>query len=109
MSDLRLPQEISPDGREVFDWAQRMSDHTQRLQRRREVWKAIVDGESQCGSCSKWMTDACPREVQDNRRGCKLGPSCQATKCDQFTMAAWESKRIDGLKAEYAALCSATA
>jgi hypothetical protein len=100
----RLPQEISTDGREVFDWANRMSDHMQRVARSREVWKAIVDGESQCGSCSKWMTGACPPERQDNRLGCKVGPSCQAIKCDQFAMNAYDRKRIDGLRAEHASL-----
>jgi hypothetical protein len=100
----RLPQEISPDGREVWDWAGRMSYHVQRLHRSREVWDAIVAGESQCGSCSKWMTGACPREVQDNRRGHTVGPSCKAMKCDQFAMNSYDRKRIDGLRAEYAAL-----
>lgn len=103
---LLPPTEISPDGREVWDWAARLSEHTQRLQRRREVWAAIVEGESTCGSCRKWMTGACPRERQDNRLGHKVGPSCKASKCDQFDMNKWDSDRLDGLRAEYAGLCA---
>ena len=103
-----LPQQISSDGREVWDWAARLSAHTQRLHRAREVWQAIQAGETTCGSCSKWMTDACPREVQDNRRGHKVGPSCKAVRCDQFVMNPSDAKRIAGLREEYASLTAAT-
>lgn len=109
MTAPKLPTEISPDGREVFDWALRFSDHTQRIHRRREVWTAIQHGESQCGTCKKWMTDACPRERQDNTKGRKVGPSAGALKCDQHDMSAWDRNRIDGLKREYAALAAETA
>jgi hypothetical protein len=100
----QLPKEISSDGREVFDWADRMSDHVQKLQRRRDVWGAILEGTTTCGSCVKWMTDACPREVQDNRRGHKVGPSCKAVKCNEFAMSSYDEKRIQGLRDEYATL-----
>jgi hypothetical protein len=104
MSTTQLPQEISTDGRDVWDWAASVGDAMARIHRSREVWKAIVDGESQCGSCSKWMTGACPQERQDNRLGCKVGPSCQAIKCDQFAINAYDRRRIDGLRAEHASL-----
>lgn len=97
----QLPQAISNDGREVFDWANRMGDHIAKEHRRREVWAAIVSSTTTCGSCSKWMTNACPREVQDNRRGHKVGPSCQATKCSEFSMSSYDAKRVQGLRDEY--------
>jgi hypothetical protein len=101
------PQEISSDGREVWAWAERLSEHTQRLHRRREVNAAILEGETTCGSCSKWMTDACPREVQDNIRGMKRGPSCKSLKCGEFVMKRWDADRLEALKAELSQLNAA--
>jgi hypothetical protein len=109
MSVPQLPQEISTNGQELWDWAARFSDYTQLLHRSHEVWNAIVAGENTCGSCSKWMTDACPREVQDNRRGHKVGPSCKAVKCNEFAMSQWDGKRIAGLREEYASIQKALA
>lgn len=109
MSDAPvLPRDISPDGREIWGWADKFGDYTQRVHRRREVWAAIVEADTTCGSCDKWMTDSCPREVQDNRKGHKVGPSCKSVKCNEFVMKAWDAKRLSGLREEYAALCSAT-
>lgn len=102
------PQEISSDGREVWDWALRLSEYTQRIQRARELRKAISDCENTCGSCTKWMTDACPRESRD-RLGRKVGgPSCNAVKCGQFVMQQYDVKRLAGLRSEYDAILKAT-
>jgi hypothetical protein len=87
---------------QVFGWADRMSDYTQRLHRARELSAAIRDGENRCGSCQKWLIDDCPRERR-GPNGQKLGgPSCQAIKCDQFAMKDWDARRVEGLKAELA-------
>lgn len=92
--DPRPPEKMSSDGREVWDWADRLSAHTQLLHDRRVLSQQIHNTKTQCGSCSKWMTDACPRESQDNIRGHKIGPSCQAVKCDQFTMSPHDVKQL---------------
>ena len=87
---------------QVFGWADRMSDYTQRLHRARELSTAIFDAENRCGSCQNWMIDACPRERR-GPNGQKLGgPSSQTIKCSQFVMQDWDAKRIAGLKAELA-------
>lgn len=92
---------------QVWAWAERFSDHVHRIHRARELAAAIYEGETTCGSCSKWMTDACPREIRD-QRGTKVGgPSCKALKCNQFVMQQWDAKRIAGLREEYAALSRA--
>lgn len=75
-----------------------------RAARRREIWQAIYEGENTCGSCSKWMTDACPREMRD-LRGTKVGgPSCKASKCGEFAMTTFSANLIAELRAEYAQL-----
>lgn len=102
--DLRLPQEISSDGREIWDWAARLSQATARAHRCRELSKAIREAENECGSCTKWMTDACPRERHDNKLGRKVGPSCKSLKCNEFVMKRWDADRIAGLKTELAQL-----
>jgi hypothetical protein len=81
-----LPENISPDGREVWDWASRLSDATQKAHEIRELQSKIRRMQNECGSCSLWMTSSCPREVHDNRRGRSSGPSCSAIKCSNFIM-----------------------
>jgi hypothetical protein len=96
----QLPSEISPDGREVWDWAANLSDRVALVARHKEIRAAILDAESTCGSCSLWMTSACPREVHDNRKGHKVGPSCKSPKCAGHVMQSWDVQRIEGLKTE---------
>ena len=87
---------------QVFDWANRLTERANRVHRLRELSQAIHDGENHCGSCEKWMTDACPHERRD-KRGQKIGgPSCRNFKCGEFVMQDWDAKRIAGLKAELA-------
>lgn len=97
-----LPSEISPDGREVWDWAAKLSERVAKVDRLKELRAAIRDAEGTCGSCSAWMTDACPRERHDNRKGHKVGPSCKSPKCDKHSMEPWDAQRIEGLKTELA-------
>lgn len=96
----KLPSEISPDGREVWDWAARLSHRSDQVHRLKELRAAIQEQENTCGSCNLWMTDSCPRERQDNRKGHKVGPSCKSPKCDKHSMNSWDAKRVEGMKAE---------
>jgi hypothetical protein len=85
---VRLPAEISPDGRELWDWAARFSDRAQTLYEITKLGKQVHNTRNTCGSCTAWMTDACPREKRDNRTGRKQGPSSMAIKCERFSMSA---------------------
>jgi hypothetical protein len=100
----QAPQQISPDGREVWDWADRLSEYTQRLHRRRELAARIRAAETECGSCIKWMTRSCPRERHDNQRGRSVGPSSRDLKCQEFAMSASHEKHLAAAREEYAAL-----
>jgi hypothetical protein len=104
MDNHRPLQEASPDGREVWDWASRLSDHTFRLHRIRELSASIRSCESECGSCSKWMTKGCPRERHDNRIGRNVGPSSRDMNCAEFTMSASSAQWLASLRDELAAL-----
>ena len=88
----------------VWGLADKLSDQAHKAHQARKVWTAIVASETQCGSCKAWMTDDCPREIQDNRRGGKVGPSSQALKCGQFEIKAWDKQRLAELREEYAEL-----
>lgn len=87
MSLPPLPQHVSNDGREIWDWAARISQRTSLLQHQRELTDDIFRIGRECGSCRFWMTDACPREVQDNRIGRKRGPSMGAPICQKFAIS----------------------
>jgi len=94
------------DPREIFDWAGKLDASLQRVARITELTTAIAHGKTQCGSCKKWMTDDCPREVR-SIRGEKLGgPGSKSPVCDQFDMGEWDSLRIAALSAELSRLRS---
>lgn len=104
MSTPTLPTEISGDGREVFEWASKFSDHVHLLDEIRRTRTQISNCETQCGSCSKWMTPSCPREVHSNKTGRWAGPSSLTIKCDQFAMSAGTAKMNESAKAKLAEL-----
>jgi hypothetical protein len=101
MSDVPLlPQNISSDGSEIWDWAAKASDHIHRQAKIRELRSRIGDLGRACGSCSKWMLPSCPLEKPDNRAGRSRGPHMNYPKCEQFTMS-WPSQKVkDELLAE---------
>lgn len=94
-----VPQ-ISPDGREIWDWGVRLSEHIHRMDRIRVLKADINRIKRECGSCEYWMTRACPKEKHDNQRGVSRGPSMGALICDKFimkgssaeTMSRWEDE-----------------
>lgn len=101
---VRPPAEMSADGREVWDWAARFSDRAHTLDELARLGKQVHNAKNTCGSCTAWMTDACPRERRDSRTGRKQGPSSMAIKCDRFSMAATDAASVAKAEEKIAAL-----
>lgn len=93
-----LPIAISPDGREIWDWAARLAAQAHRADEVRRITHQIKNAETQCGSCTHWMTRQCPREKHNNQTGRNTGPSSQSPKCDKFSMLPWQSKELEAAK-----------
>lgn len=99
----KLPAEMSPDGREVWDWADRFSRHVHRANEIARLRREIGETGTECGDCDKWMKSReCPRERNVN--GQTRGPSWGAPICGQFVEAASAAKRRNRLQAELTAL-----
>jgi hypothetical protein len=82
-----LPSEVSSDGRELWDWAGKMSEHMQRLARINELRGAIRKCGAECGDCEKWMKSSeCPRERPGTgkRAGYSVGPSMSDRICEAY-------------------------
>lgn len=98
-----LPREISPDGREVWAWADSLSAYTHWLHAKRQLREDISLNTGVCGSCDKWMKSReCPREKNVN--GMSRGPSCKSLTCGQFVWAASSLRLIEEWKAKLAEL-----
>lgn len=108
MADLSLPTEISPDGREIWDWAHRLSAEAHRAQRIREVQEKLRRVGRRCGDCDNWMKSSqCPREV--NVRGMNRGPSCEAPICGKFVETSYAVKQREQLASELQSLTATPA
>lgn len=104
MDTPQLPAEISPNGREIWDWASKLSDLAQRMDEARRLAIRIRNMETTCGCCSRWMTRACPGERHDNKNGRSVGPSSTSPKCGQFDMDSLTRKELGPAKEKLAAL-----
>jgi hypothetical protein len=104
----KLPDDISPDGREIWDWAARLSDQVQRADEIKRLRQQITNAETQCGSCAHWMTGQCPREQHGNKTG-RTGPSSLSVKCEKFSMPAWQTKELDAAKSKLSKLVAGAA
>ena len=51
----QLPREVSPDGREIWDWAAKLSDAVHRADRARNLRADIAGIQRKCGSGTRWM------------------------------------------------------
>lgn len=99
MSAPELPRNISPDGREIWDWAAKLSQHTQRLHQMRLLQHDITEIGRGCGHCDKWMKSrVCPRERNVNGRN--HGPSMKDPVCSQYVEKASSTNRREELKAK---------
>ena len=91
-----IPQQISGDGREIWDWAGKFSAHVHKQDNIRKLSQRIRDLGATCGDCSLWMTTACPKEVHSNTTGRSSGPHMNLLKCVKFI----ETSRTTKLRAE---------
>lgn len=104
MNAPELPRNISSDGREIWDWAAKLSAHTQRAHKMAELRRDIARVGTACGGCDHWMKSSlCPRETRNNA-GRRVGPSMNGPKCSKFQENPWDTQRREELKAKLAAL-----
>lgn len=90
-----LPADLAGNGQAVWDWADKMSAHTQRLHEIRTLRAQLLTTGNRCGDCSKWMKSReCPAER--NVDGMSRGPSANSHKCSAFE----ESLRSQARRAE---------
>ncbi len=100
----QLPEKVSNDGREIWDWAGKMSEHIHRQAKMSELRTQLSRVGTGCGDCYKWMhSNSCPRETNVNGR--RRGPSMNAPICNQYvekqSSSEWREelqKRLDALK-----------
>jgi hypothetical protein len=79
----QLPQDISSDGREVWDWADKMAQVVAKNQKIRDLRAKLAKNAKECGDCDKWMKSRfCPREKNVNGRN--VGPSMSSPICNEF-------------------------
>jgi hypothetical protein len=90
--------DVSNDGKEIWDWADRLSDRIHLVAEIKTLSTQIHQMQTTCGSCSYWMTSSCHLERCD-QRGRKTGPSSQATVCGKFVMTG--STKLDLDKANH--------
>ena len=94
----QLPTHVSPDGCEIWDWAAKLSEHTHRQDKIRQL-KAEITKPLRCGDCYWWMKSRdCPREV--NVGGRNRGPSMNDRPCGKMqetsqSIALRESRKIE--------------
>lgn len=99
-----LPKEISGDGREIWDWAIKFSDHVQRLDKLRQL-RAEAAKPKRCGECYWWMKSRdCPKEVNVNGRS--RGPSMNGFICSKFRETNDSIERRDKALSEMSQLAS---
>ena len=99
-----LPTNVSPDGREIWDWAAKLSAEVHRRDETRRLAIQIRNSETLCGNCADWMTRACPRESHSNTTGRSTGPSSLSLKCQQFRMTGYRARELEAAKQKLAAL-----
>ena len=94
-----IPQQISNDGREIFDWANNLSNVITKQNRINEL-KTAIHKPSTCGACKKWMCSSlCPREVHQ-KNGRYIGPSMNDAICNLFEEKAYDTERRKKLQEE---------
>lgn len=95
----KLPAEISSDGREVWDWARKLSEASARAHKIRELRSEIARIGTRCGDCDKWMKSReCPKE--HNVKGWSRGPSSEAYICLEFLEKKWATDLRNSRMAE---------
>jgi|CXWL01.1.fsa_nt_gi hypothetical protein len=98
-----FPPVISPNGDELWDWAGKLSQHVQLLDRARRLRQQLSMIDRECGSCQLWMTSRCPRE-HSTMTGYNKGPSMSAPICNLFVMSLMSLKSQQGWRDELATI-----
>lgn len=88
---------------DLWAWAERFSDRAHTMDELARLGRQVYDAHNTCGSCTAWMTKACPRERRD-RAGRKHGPSKSEIKCDRFAMSAVDAAFVAKAEEKMAAL-----
>ena len=78
----------------IFDKMNKASEVKQKFFDIRDLKETIERTKNECGSCSMWMTQQCPREA----RGHKV--SCGEAKCEKFSITGWTTDFIERKEAE---------
>ena len=97
----KLPQHVSPDGKEIWDWAADFSAHIHRRDRIMRLERDIAKIGTRCGDCFNWMKSSrCPREKNIN--GMSRGPSMGAPvgACPKFQLDPSDAKHRERLEVE---------
>lgn len=98
-----LPGDLTGNGQAVWDWADKMSAHTQRLHEIRTLRAKLLETGNRCGDCTKWMKSReCPAER--NVGGMSRGPSAGSMKCGAYVETARATKRREEILAKLATL-----
>jgi hypothetical protein len=103
MNSLQPPTDISGNGQEIWDWASRLAAHVQRQSKRDELAQQLAGLDSECGSCTKWMTKRCPHE-RLSVASHSNGPNCNSRICSEFSMKSYVVEMIAELKSKLEAL-----
>lgn len=101
-NDIAPPTHVSNDGKEVWDWADRLSRLSQLNHRARVLSEQVRRILNECGSCQLWMTNSCPRERPGTGKqsGYSVGPSCRDAICGEFAIKSYDQKRLESLTEE---------
>lgn len=81
--------------KDVFDAALDFSERVHLMDELQKTEIQILVMATTCGSCARWMTRSCPKEV---RAGRKQGPSVGTVRCDQFWLGSFAEKHIAQLR-----------
>ena len=98
-----LPDNVSSDGREIWDWAAKFASHVHRMDEIDRLKREVGAIGRSCGDCDRWMKSRdCPQER--NERGRRSGPSMNAPRCGRFLEDRSAAKRRAELTAKLAVL-----
>jgi hypothetical protein len=98
-----LPEKVSRDGSEIWNWAGDMSRFIHTQARIKELRHEINRCGTRCGDCYLWMKSReCPREKPGTgkRSGYSVGPSCEDHICNKFVEREGTTKRRIDLTTE---------
>ena len=98
-----LPQHVSANGQEIWDWAIQLGSWQQQQDEMRRIKADLHAITRECGNCAHWMISSrCPREFRAGGR--RSGPSMRAWPCSKFALSHQDEKRKGELEARLLAV-----